>query len=109
MSIRYEITLTNGTNSFSVTQLGFTPNKIIMLNNTSNPLYVRRGSPDIPTTTNKDYIVSPASATAPGNVTLPTNVREFGFFIPTTPVWTDLTAICTVILEGDGNQPANFF
>lgn len=109
MSIRYEITLTNGNNTRSVTQLGFTPNKIIVLNNTSNPCYIRRGAPDIPGVTNKDYIVSPASATAPGNVTLPTSVREFGFFIPTSPAWTDTTAICTIILEGDGNQPANFF
>lgn len=89
-----------GQNIRSVSQLAWRPNKLIVLNNTSNPVYVRRGSPDVPDATNADYVIPAASNGIPGNVALPVNVREFGFFLPLTPALTDATQVATIILEG---------
>lgn len=108
--MRYEFQLGNRYNTKQVTSLGFTPNKIIVLNNTSNPVFIRRGNPSIPTATYYDYVVPGATATIPAtNVALPTSVREFGFFLPLTPALSDPLQTVTVILEGDGTLSNDFF
>lgn len=89
-----------GQNYRSVSLLTWKPNKIIVLNNTSNKVYVRRGSPDIPSESNADYVVPAASNGIPGNVALPANVMEWGLFLPISPALTDDTQVATVIFEG---------
>lgn len=107
--MQQEYILTNDRPTVSVTSLWFRPNKIIVLNNTSNPVYVRRGGADIPTVFSKDYVVPAQSGGLPTNVSLPTVADEFAFALVTNPPLSDATQVVTVILQGDGTLPTGFF
>jgi hypothetical protein len=70
---------------------------------------VRRGASDIPTVSNQDYVVPAQSGGIPTNVSLPTVANEFAFALVTNPPLSDATQVVTVILQGDGTLPTNFF
>lgn len=107
--MQQEYILTNSRNSVSVTSLWFRPNKVIVLNNTSNPVYVRRGGSDLPDAPSADYVVTPATSSKPGELTFPTVSTEFAFFLPTSPPLSDTTQVVTIIIQGDGTLPTDFF
>lgn len=97
----------NFSNVLSVS-LQFNPSEIIVLNNTSNPVYISRGNTQIPSASFYDYRVPAAVNGYPGNVKIPTNSYEFGVFLPLTPTLTDTTATVTIIFKGSLIKFQNF-
>lgn len=104
--MRKEYTLGVQNNSFSVS-LPFQPKIIIILNNTSNPVYLNR-STQIPSATFHDYTVLGAVNGQPGNLQMPTNSQDFSGFLPLTPTLTDTTQTVTFIFIGQAFPYRNF-
>lgn len=88
--------------------LPFTPSEIYVINNTSNPLYIRRGSCQIPTATFYDYKVNAQANGIAGSVKLPTNASQFGLFLPSSPALTDTAATVQVIFRGSDIPYRNY-
>lgn len=99
--MRREFTLSSVNNTMSVT-LPFNPQWVIVLNNTSNPVYIRRGNNAIPGTAigSFDYKIPAAANGIPSNVQLPTSSYEFAAYLPTSPALTDTTQVVTIIFIG---------
>lgn len=75
--------------------IDFLATTIQIINNTSNPFYIRRGNNDIPTASNNDYPIAPGAV-----ISLACSGRSFGFSLATSPAPTDANAVVKVILSG---------
>jgi hypothetical protein len=76
----------------------WTPIYIYVVNKTTNPVFLNFGTRNLPTATQYTRVVA-----AGDSVKLPLfNIREFGAFLPLTPVLTDTSQVVQIII---GNDP----
>lgn len=108
MSVRQQEYILNVQKSQVQADLPFTPSEIYVINNTSNPLYIWRGSLQTPSEAFYTYKVNGQANGIAGSVKLPTNANQFGLYLPTTPTLTDLLASVQVIFRGSNLGYPNY-
>lgn len=76
--MRYDLSMGYFRNEVAV-NLQFNPDEIKIINNTSQVLYIRRGSQDFPTVTSFDYQAKPLQI-----LNLPASNSEYAFYLDVT-------------------------
>lgn len=88
--MRYELTLTT-TDNVQIVNTPFNVKEMRIINNTSNTLYVRRGSNDIPSSNSFDYQIMGLQV-----VTIPASLNAFAFYLDNSP---SSEQVCTIIFN----------
>lgn len=95
--MRYELQLSYA-NPIQIANLQFNPDELRIINNTSQMLYVRRGSTSNPSPTSFDYAIQPLQI-----ITIPASYTQYAFYLDTTGML-DTTSVCTVIFNSYGSK-----
>ncbi len=88
--MRAELTLTYS-NPLQIANLVFNPDEMRIINNTSQMVYVRRGSTSNPSSSSYDYAIQPLQI-----ITLPASYNQYAFYLDVNGML-NTSQTCTVI------------